>query len=127
MVVGFRVEDRLEGVSNFRSWKSRMLMLLNEHDLKDHILKNILEPEGARKKTRFKKNESIAMRILMDSVKDHHVPLIASQDTAKKMYDTLKNIYENENPSRILTIKDQLRKVKFTKDDLVSSYFLKIS
>ena len=26
MVVGLRVEDRLEGISNFRSWKSIMLM-----------------------------------------------------------------------------------------------------
>jgi len=47
MVVGLRVEDRLEGVSNFRSWKSRMHMLLNEHDLKDHILRDIPEPKGA--------------------------------------------------------------------------------
>ena len=78
MVIGLKVEDRLEGVSNFRSWKSRMLMLLNEHDLKDHILKNILEPTGAREKTRFKKNEATTMRILMDLVKNHLVPLIAS-------------------------------------------------
>ena len=74
-------------------------MLLNEHDLKDHILRNIPEPGGAREKSRFKINETTAMRILMDSMKDHLVPLIASQDTAKKMYHALKNLYENENPS----------------------------
>ena len=43
------------------------------------------------------------------------------------MYVALKKLYENENPSRILSLKDQLRQVKFTKDDLVSSYFLKIA
>jgi len=127
MVVGLRVEDKLEGISNFRSWKSRMLMLLNEQDLKDHVLKDIPEPEVPREKTRHKKNEAIAMRILMDSVRDHLVPIIANQDFAKKMYDALRNLFENENPSKILALKDQLRQVKFTKDDSISTYFMKIA
>lgn len=104
-----------------------MLMLLNEEDLKDHVLKDILEPEAAWEKTRHKKNEAIAMRILMEFVRDHLVPIIANQDSAKKMYDALRNLFENENPSRILALKDQLRQVKFTKDDSISIYFMKIS
>ena len=36
-------------------------------------------------------------------------------------------MYESENPSRISALKDQIRQVKFTKDDLVSSCFLKIA
>jgi len=127
MVVGLRVEDRLEGVSNFRSWKSRMLMLLNEHDLKDHILRDIPEPEAAREKTKHKKNEAIAMRIIMDSVRDHLVPVISNQDSAKKMYEALRNLFENENPSRIIALKDQLRQCKFTRDDSISTFFVKLS
>jgi len=126
MVVGLRIEDRLEGISNFRSWKSRMLMLLNEQDLKDRVLKDILDPEAAREKTRHKKIEEIAMRILMDSVRDNLVPIIANQDSAK-MRDALRNLFENENPSRILALKDQLRQVKFKKDDSISTYFMKIA
>ena len=102
-------------------------MLLNEHVLKDHILKDIPETKAAREKARLKKNEATAMRILMDSVKDHLVPLIASQNTTKKIYDALKKLYEDENPSKILALKEQLRQVKFMKDDSVSSYFLKIT
>ena len=101
-------------------------MLLNEHDLKDYILRNIPEPEGAREKTRFKKNEATAMRILMELVKDHLVPLIASQNIAK-LYNALNKLCENENPIRILALKDQLRQMKFIKDDSISSYFLKIA
>ena len=63
----------------------------------------------------------------MDSVKYHLVPLIAIQNTANKMYGALEKLYENNNPSKILALKDQLRQVNFTKDDLVSSYFLKIA
>ena len=55
-----------------------MLMPLNEHDLKDHKLGDILEPEGAQEKAWNKKSEAIATRILMDSMKDHLVPLMAS-------------------------------------------------
>ena len=62
MVVGLRVEDRLEGVSNFKSWKSRMMMLMNEHDLKDHVLQNIPEPEAARERTKHKKNKATVAR-----------------------------------------------------------------
>ena len=109
MVVGLRVEDRLEGISNFRSWKSRMLMLLNEQDLKDHILKDIPEPEATRDKTKHMKNEAVAMRIIMDSVRDHLVPIISNKDSAKKMHEALRNLVENENPSRIIALKDQLR------------------
>ena len=101
-----------------------MLMLITEHDLNDHILGDISEPE---KKSKFKKNEATTMRILMESIKNHLVPLIASQNITKNMYDALKKLYENENPSRILALKDQLRQVKFTKDDSISYYFLKIS
>ena len=79
MVVGLKVEDILEGVSNFRSWKNGMPMLLNEHDLKDHILRDNLEPKRAQEKTRFKKNEATTMRILMDSVKDHRVAYCKSE------------------------------------------------
>jgi len=127
MVVGLKVEDRLEGISNFRSWKSKMLMLLNEQDLKDHVLKDIPEPEAAREKTKHKKNEAIAMRILMDFVRDHLVPIIANEESAKKMYDALRNLFENENPSQILALKDQLQQIMFKKDDSISTYFMKIA
>ena len=127
MVVGLRVEDRLEGISNFRSWKNRMLMLLNEQDLKDHVLKVIPEPEAARDETKHKKNEAVAMRILMDSVRDHLVPIISNQESANKMYDALRNLFENENPSWILALKDQLRQSEFKRDDSISTYFVKLS
>ena len=127
MVVKLRVEDRLEGISNFRSWKSRMLMLLNEQDLKDHVLKDILELEVARDKTKHKKNEVVAMRIIMDSVRDHLVPIISNQDSVKKMYEALRNLFENENLSRIIALKDQLRQCKFKQDDSISTFFVKLS
>jgi len=67
------------------------------------------------------------MRIIMDSVRDHLVPIISNEDTAKKMYEALRNLFENENLSRIIALKDQLRQCKFKRDDSISTFFVKLS
>jgi hypothetical protein len=52
-----RVEDRLEGSRNFRSWKHRLQMILDENDLLEHVTVGVLEQGEAEKKTKLKKNE----------------------------------------------------------------------
>jgi hypothetical protein len=44
MVGTVRVEDRLEGATNFQAWKARILLLLEEYDIKEYIEKVILDP-----------------------------------------------------------------------------------
>jgi hypothetical protein len=41
-----RVEDRLEGVTNFWAWKARILFLLEENDLKYYIDMVIPDPNN---------------------------------------------------------------------------------
>jgi hypothetical protein len=45
MATGMRVEDRLEVSGNFRSWKHRLQMILDENDLLKHVTVGILELE----------------------------------------------------------------------------------
>jgi hypothetical protein len=40
-----RVEDRLDGAYNFRSWKHRIQLILEENELLDHVKKMLPEPE----------------------------------------------------------------------------------
>jgi hypothetical protein len=40
--ISVRPEDRLEGASNFNTWKARILNILEEHDL-DGYVTNIVE------------------------------------------------------------------------------------
>jgi hypothetical protein len=47
MVSTLRVEDRLEGGTNFRAWKARIFLLLEENDLKDYIEIVIPNPNDA--------------------------------------------------------------------------------
>jgi hypothetical protein len=41
MVRTLKIEDRLEGETNFWAWKARVLLLLEEYDLKECVEKVI--------------------------------------------------------------------------------------
>ena len=49
-MIGMKVEDRLGGTSNFSSWKSRVLLILEENDLLNFVNENILEPKEEAEK-----------------------------------------------------------------------------
>jgi hypothetical protein len=57
MSTSMRVEDRLDGEDNFRYWKHRVLLILEENDLLDHVKKVLPEPEQEEAKEKFKKTE----------------------------------------------------------------------
>jgi hypothetical protein len=44
MITSMRVEDRLDGADNFRSWKHKILLILEENELLDHVNQVLLEP-----------------------------------------------------------------------------------
>ena len=66
-----KVEDILDGTSNFSSWKSRVLLILEENDHLKFANEKVLEPKEEAKKTRQRKNDAEARRLLVDSVRDH--------------------------------------------------------
>jgi hypothetical protein len=45
MSTSMRVEDRLDGEDNFISWKKKVLLILEENELLDHVKNILLEPE----------------------------------------------------------------------------------
>jgi hypothetical protein len=74
MITSMRVEYRLDGEDNFRSWEHRVLLILEENYLLDHFKQVIPKPEEEEAKVKYKKNEIKAKRILTDSIKDHLNP-----------------------------------------------------
>ena len=50
-MICMKVEDRLDGTSNFSSWKSRILLILEENDLLKFVSEKVLEPEEEAGKT----------------------------------------------------------------------------
>ena len=68
-MISMKVEDRLEGASNFIPWKSRVLLLLEENDLLQCVNEKVPEPEAEEDKPHWRKNDAKARRILVDSVR----------------------------------------------------------
>jgi hypothetical protein len=127
MATAMRVEDRMEGSGNFRSWKHRLQMILDENDLLEHVTMGVPEPEEEEKKMKHKKNKNKEKRIVSDSVKDHLIPHISELQTTKKMYEALNMLYERKDISRNLALRNQLRNMKMENSESVSSYLMRVS
>lgn len=102
MVRGLPVEDRLDGGSNYGSWKPRVLLALKEYDVK-------------------------ARKILMDSVKSHLIFHISKVEIAKDMFDILKNLFEHDSTSRSLALRSELHTIKMKRSESVDSYFTRVA
>jgi hypothetical protein len=121
------VEDRLDGESNFSSWKSRLQITLEEEDLLWTIQKTLPETVTDEEKEERKEDDVKARKIIIYSVRDHLLPRIANLKTAYEMYEALKNMFESDNTLRALTLKGQLQNIKMTKGDTIVAFFMKMS
>ena len=88
-MIGMRVEDHLDGATNFISWKSRVL-ILGENDRLKLVNEKVPEQDVEEDKSHWRKNDARARRILINSVRDHSVPQILQTKMTIKMFKTLK-------------------------------------
>jgi len=88
-MIGMKVEDHLDGATNFISWKSRVL-ILGENGLLKLVNEKVLEQDVEEDKSHWRKSDARARRILVNSVRDHLVPQILQTKTTMKMFKTLK-------------------------------------
>ena len=58
-------------VLNFRAWKYRVMLILEENDLEGFIEEEVAKPGGDEETYKYKKNMVKAKRIIADSIKDH--------------------------------------------------------
>jgi hypothetical protein len=84
-----KLVDNLEGVENFRAWKYRIGVILEENDLAKFIKENVPKPEENATKEKYKKDMIKAKRIIADSIKDHLISQVSSKNTPKDMFDAL--------------------------------------
>jgi hypothetical protein len=88
-------ENKLEGASNFRAWKTRIDIILAKNKVLDIAKGKIVElqfEEGKEKEPhnvavmeKFKDNAINSMSFIVDFVKDHSIPYISHLDSSKKM------------------------------------------
>jgi hypothetical protein len=75
--------DKLEGVENFRAWKYRIGLILEENDLEIFIKEEVSEPDDATNKAKHQKDTIKAKIIIADSIKDHLIPYVSSKKSLK--------------------------------------------
>jgi hypothetical protein len=121
------VEDRLDGSSNFSSWKSRLQVTLEEYDLLIMVTKTLPDTSTDEEKEIRREEDVKARKIIIYLVRDHLLPRIANLKTTYEMYEALKDMFESDNALISLTLKGQLQSTKMTKGDTMATFFMKIS
>ena len=69
-----KLDENLKGSNNFRAWKYRISMVLEENESDSYTNEEVPVPEGDEAKALHKKKLVIAKRIIVDSIKDHLIP-----------------------------------------------------
>ena len=80
-----KLDEKHEGDDNFRAWKYRISLILEENELDSYISGELPVPEGGEAKALHKKNLVKAKRIIVDSIKDHLIPHVSSLKTPKEI------------------------------------------
>jgi hypothetical protein len=137
MTNSMKSENKLDGASNFRAWKTRIDLILAKNKVLDIVKGKIVKPEfkeGEEKEPqnvaameKFKDVDINAMSIIVDSIKDHLIPYISHLDSSKKMYDALINLFSVRNIGQVMSLKNELCDMKMNDDDSITSYFVRIS
>jgi uncharacterized protein YehS (DUF1456 family) len=88
-----RVEDRLDGASNFLSWKSRVTLALKEYDLWEIVDKVVVPLTDPQALATHEKKEIKFERVILDLVKDHLIPHLSEKNMTKDMFDALVGLF----------------------------------
>jgi hypothetical protein len=130
-------ENKLDGDSNFREWKTRIDLILAKNKVLDIMKGKIMEPEfeeGKEKEPqnvavmeKFKDSDINAMSIIVESIKYHLIPYISHLDSSNKMYDSIANLFSVRNIGQVMSLKNELCDMKMNDDDNIISYFVRIS
>ena len=76
-----KLDENLEGADNFRAWKYRISLVLEENELDSYINEEVPFLEGDEAKALHKKKLVMDKRIIVDSIKDHFIPCVLPKDT----------------------------------------------
>lgn len=68
-----------------------------------------------------------AQRILIESINDSLIPYVSKLETAKAIYDKLVELFSVSTAGEVISLRQELYKLKISKEDGIASYFMRIS
>ena len=122
-----KLDEKIEGDENFRAWKYRIMLILQENDLDKFVKEEAKDREEEEAKSKHKKDIIIAKRIIADSTKDNLIPQVSSREIPKEMFDALSSLLAGRNINRKMTLRNHLKSVKTQKLETMQSYFSRVS
>jgi hypothetical protein len=136
-VTSVKVEDRLDGVSNFLPWKARISVILKEQDLWEVVTNPPPAPAQTSGGTptvvdptvqaAWDKKDIKAQRVILEAIKDHLILHVAEKTRSKEMLDALVSLFQSDNMSRKMILKTKLRECRMSTSDNVTSYLMRIT
>ena len=127
MAVQLRVEDRLQGVQNFTTWKERIPRILDVSDAKEHIDSTKVASTDPTDLIAWKKIDSRAMLIILDGVKDHIVPHLFGKKTTLEMWKALEGLYWSKIENRKMVLQERICSTKMAKGEGVVPYLTRLT
>ena len=125
MATNLRLEDRLDGVGNFVPWKEIIVLILQENELWDEVVKhttsNPIKICSDDIAAPFNKKDIKEKRIILNVVKDHVIMHITSKTHAYLMWESLTNLYQSSNINQKMVLREKLKSIRMTKDESVTS------
>lgn len=122
-----RFEYHLGSVDNFESWKLRLMMLLKENKLESFVREDKEEPKDDPEKSEWIEKNEKAMKIIVDAVQDHTVPIVAKHTTTYRMFRALENAFIINNTNRKLALKRQMNNVSMNKGETINAFFMRVT
>ena len=130
MSLGLRVEDRLDGHTNYSVWKERMQSIFEEAEVWDIMVHTtqtpVVVPTDATQLAAYNKKNNKGKRLILDGIKDHCIPHVRGKSNAHEMWTALSNLYQSTNENRKMVLKEKLKNIKMGNDS-AAGYLTKIT
>ena len=104
-----------------------MDLILTKHKILDFAQEKIKKPTNDAQKEKYREIDIITMNLLVNGVKENLIPYISNIYSSQEMYEVISKLFTIKNIGKITSLKNEIKTIKMTKDDIVSSYFLRIS
>lgn len=119
----FMKEKNIKGATNYRAWKARIDLVLARHKVLGIVIGKFIELVDQTRKEKFQEDVILERRIIIEFVKDHLISYIVDHQSSKAMCGAIIGLYTINS----ININGQLHNIKIPKNDIVASYFVKIS
>ena len=130
--VSFREGDKLKGMTNYYVWALKMRAILRAEghwglteEPQTHTTYPVTIDGEFYTEAQLKKKRAIACRLILLSVTDDLIDLIAEFSNPALVWKTLKEQFHSGDQSQILTLMSQLQSLKLTERGAVDEYLKK--